>query len=261
MNIQESFLDTLKLIILNHATIGVFYNKHYPNSKYTLSDILQEIFFVLQTGISWRNLRSHINWKSVYFHFQRFVLHDIFKTLYIHLRAKYLSNNKSNIQIIDSTFIANKFGKNNIARNIFFKNKNCNKVSLLTDVNGIPLSVLVNSGNVHDSSFLNDHINDFFIINQKRAKKHILLADKAYEGKNIRTNMNNFGYTLMIPKKKNSKTNYQFNKKLYKKRILIEHTFQKLKLFRRVSIRYDSLISTYFQFLFFAISFIIFKKL
>ena len=119
------------------------------------------------------------------------------------MRSKYFSNHKSTVQIIDSTFIANKFGKNNIARNIFFKNKNCNKVSLLTDVNGIPLSVLVNSGNVHDSSFLNDHVRDFFIINNKLPKKITLLADKAYESKNIRAERNNFNYSLMIPKKKN----------------------------------------------------------
>lgn len=85
--------------------------------------------------------------------------------------------------------------------------------------------------------FLNDHVHDFFIINNKRPKKITLLADKAYEGKNIRTNLNNFNYSLMITKKKNSKTNYYFNKKLYKKRNLVEHTFQKLKLFRRVSTR------------------------
>ena len=78
MSLQESFLDTLKLIFLNHLTIGIFYKKHYPNSKYTLSNILHEILFVLKTGISWRNLRSHIHWKSIYFHFQRFVESDIY---------------------------------------------------------------------------------------------------------------------------------------------------------------------------------------
>ena len=126
------------------------------------------------------------------------------------MRSKYFSNHKFNVQIIDSTFIANKFCNDNIARNIFFKNKNCNKVSLLTDVNGIPLSVLVNSGNVHDSSFLNDHISDFFITNNKRPQKITLLTDKTYEGKNIRADLNNFNYSLMIPKKKKSKTNYPF---------------------------------------------------
>ena len=67
----------------------------------------------------------------------------------------------------------NKYGKNKIARNKWFKNKNCNmqclhsarkkvfflcKISIITDVNGIPLSVLINKGTVHDLSFINGHI-------------------------------------------------------------------------------------------------------
>jgi hypothetical protein len=44
---------------------------------------------------------------------------------------------------MDSTFISNKYGSNKIARNKFFKNKNCNKISLVTDINGVPLSVFI----------------------------------------------------------------------------------------------------------------------
>lgn len=259
IKITSSFKDSIKSVILNCKHIKNFYIKKHTNSKYSLDDILDEIFYVLKTGISWRNVRSHINWHSIYFHFKRFVDNNIFKTFYLKLRAKYFSNNKTDIQIIDSTFIANKYGKNKIARNIFFKNKNCNKISLLTDVNGVPLSVLFNSGNVHDNSFIEKHINDIFLFNKN--KNTLLLADKAYEGKNIRNNLTNYNYSLMIPKKKNSISNYPFDKITYKKRILVEHTFQKLKVFRRIYVRYDSLFKTYLEFLYLAISFIIFKNL
>jgi hypothetical protein len=40
----------------------------------------------------------------------------------------------------------NKFSKNKISRNKFFKNK----LSLVTDVNGIPLSIFIDKGSVHD---------------------------------------------------------------------------------------------------------------
>lgn len=202
--------------------------KSHQNTKYKIDDILDKIFFVLKTGISWRNLRSTINWKSVYFHFQRFVKNDIFKTFYLQLRNKYFSNNKTNIQIIDSTFIMNKYGKNKIARNIFFKNKKCNNVSLLTDSKGIPLSVLVNSGNVHDNSFIVDHVNDIYFINKIHNKNVTLLADKAYEGKNIRNKLKQLKYSLMIPKK-NSKIIYTFNKTIYKKEFTLSIPFNKLK--------------------------------
>jgi len=258
MHINTSFILVIKNIILNSIEIKHFYLKSHPNTKYSLDCILNEIFYVLKTGISWRDLRSTIKWQSIYFHFQRFIKFNIFKTLYLQLRKTYFTNNKTNIQIIDSTFIANKYGKNNIARNAFFKNKNCNKVSILTDINGVPLSVLINSGNVHDNSFIYTHINDISFLNNN---KTLLLADKAYEGKNIRNNLKIHNYSLMVAKKKNAKSIYKFNKKIYKKRIIIENTFQKLKIFRRIQIRYDSLVNTYFGFVFLAISSIIFKNI
>jgi putative transposase len=252
---------SLKSFILKNQSIGHLYTKNHPNSKYKLNEILDDIFYVLKTGVSWRNLRSTIPWKSVYFHFQRFIKNDIFNLFYLQLRHKYFSNNKTDIQIIDSTFIANKCGKNKIARNSFFKNKNCNKISLVTDIKGIPLSVILNSGNVHDNSFINPHLADMFLINKKFNKKVTLLADKAYEGKDIRTNLNKHNYSLMVPKKKNSTIIYPFDHVLYKKRIFVEHSFQKLKAFRRIYVRYDSFFNTYFNFTFLAISYLIYRAL
>ncbi len=65
----------------------------------------------------------------------------------------------------------------------------------------------------------------------------------------------------MIPKKKNSNTNYYFNKQIYKKRIRIENSFSKLKAFRRISNRYDSLIKNYNNFLYLACSLFISRKM
>src|SRR3989344_1184043 len=112
------FKDYLKLIIINDKHIGKYYVNLYPNSKYSIDDILDDILYVLKTGIAWRDLKSIVNWQSVYFHFKR-----------------------------------------------YFKNKNCNKISILTDIKGIPLSIFFNSGNVHDISFVKKHINDVYYIN------------------------------------------------------------------------------------------------
>ena len=43
---------------------------------------------------------------------------------------------------IDSSFIPNKFGKNKIKRNKFFKNKKCNKISVVSDVKGVSILTL-----------------------------------------------------------------------------------------------------------------------
>ena len=95
---------------------------------------------------------------------------------------RYYKNNKNGIQIIDSSFIQNKYGKNKKARNKFFKNKNCNKISLLADGDGVPLPVFVNKGTVHDISFMGNHIKDCYFV-YKNNKRNLLLADKGYESR------------------------------------------------------------------------------
>jgi transposase len=261
IKIKCSFFDLLKNEILTNNKIKKYYFKNYSNTKYKLDDILNGILFVLKTGVSWRDSKSIVNWQSLYFHFQRFVEFQIFLKLFLKLRSKFMKNNSTNVQIIDSTFILNKFGKNFIARNKFFKSKNCNKVSLITDINGVPLSAIINTGNVHDNSFIQPHVKDLYILNKKYNKKPIiLLADKAYESKQIRANILP-SYELMVAKKINAKTNYTFDPILYKNRICIEHTFQKLKVYRRIMIRYDSLIKNYVSFLSLALSQIIYKKI
>jgi hypothetical protein len=134
IKLDFSFKIYIKNAILSDVNIGKYYSIIYPNSKYFLDDILDDIINVLKNGISWRNIRSLINWNVIYFHFKRFVKFDIFKNIYLSLQSKYLTKNNPLIQIIDSTFIMNKFGKNYIARNIFFKNKNCNKISIITGI-------------------------------------------------------------------------------------------------------------------------------
>jgi len=260
-----SFIKLLKSVIINNNFIGKFYKNKFPNTKYNIELILTNIIYVLKTGIAWRNLNINplIKWQTIYFHFNRFVKYGIFKNLFIKLRNRYIKNNNSNIKLIDSSFVLNKYGRNNVARNKFFKNKNCNKISALTDVNGIPLSVLVNKGTVHDIKFFDDHFNDVKFAFTKKSSNgsFYMLADKAYESKKIRDKLNSYGYHLMITPKKNLKTKYFFNKSIYKKRINVEHTFQRLKAFKRIQIRYDFNVYNYTNFLYLASSILIFNKL
>jgi len=257
MKLNLSIIDVIKQTIFKNPILLKYYSHKFPNSKHDLDFILSEIIYVLKTGISWRNLRSRINYNTLYWHFNRFVKNNIFRDSFVYLRNKYSDFNKTDIQIIDSTFVMNKFGKNNISRNKWFKNKNCNKISLVTDLNGIPLSILFDSGNVHDLHFVKNHVEDLLVISRKN-KSNILLADKGYISKELRLQLRSkYNYSLMYPAKKNMKQLPYFNSELYKKRIKIEHSNRRLKLFRRIDARYDSYISTYSNFVFLAASIII----
>jgi len=260
MSLKTAFIIMLKNYILANKSIGKFYSIKHPNSKYKLEDLLDDIMFVLKTGIAWRDLKSTIKWQSVYFHFKRFVQFNIFKMFFNKLRRMYIKSFKCNILLIDSSFISNKYGKNIISRNKFFKNKKCNKVSIITDVNGLPLSVIINKGSIHDSQFFDKHFNDLsFLFNTNKC--NFLLADKAYQSRYIRESLNCVKCSLIVPNKSNQKKKLLFDKQIYKKRIFVEHAFQKLKSYRRINLRYDSYISTYYAFVYLCSSYMLFCKI
>lgn len=253
------FLEIIKTIIFNDKNLKYFYTKKFIHSKYNIDNILNDILYVLKMGVSWRNVRSSIKWQSLYWHFKRLSDNNIFKKSFNYFRDKYMKNNNTNIQIIDSTFILNKFGRNKVERNKFFKNKKCNKISLITDAYGIPISVLLDSGNKHDLTFIDKHIKDLYFLNNDN--NIILLADKGYVSSKTKNYITHYNYNLMYPSKKNMKQCSQFDKNLYKKRINIEHSFQRIKSFRRIQCRYDFYYKTYLSFINLACSLIIYQKL
>jgi transposase len=231
--------------------------------KHSLNNIITEIIYVLKTGISWRNLRSSINYNSIYYHFKRFINNNIFIDAYNSILNLYLQKiKKINGIIIDSSFIQNKFGKGNIKRNKFFKNKKCFKLSIITDFNNIPFSILLANGNLHDSTIFNDHKNDILKYKKNISKDSNFLADKGYLSKNINDFCSNNNIFYMVPNKINSKKPPFTDEQniIYKKRINIEHLFARIKQFRRVALIYDSKTNTYNNFLHLALLIIILEK-
>ena len=76
-NLKQKF----KEIVLN-SNIKNTYNKKHTNSKYSLDLIIDELFYFLKSGVSWRFLRSPINYKTLFWHFSLFTQANIFLKLY-----------------------------------------------------------------------------------------------------------------------------------------------------------------------------------
>ena len=69
------------------------------------------------------------------------------------LHYKKTPNRKLKIQITDTTCVKNRYGFDFVKYNGYKKMK-CTKVSFITDINGIPISVLVSNGTKCDSRVL-----------------------------------------------------------------------------------------------------------
>jgi putative transposase len=250
----------MKNIILKSKSFKDTFNKKHPNTKYSLNLIIDELFYVLVSGVSWRMVRSPINYKTLYYYYSKFVHHNIFYKLFIRIRNKYIKRyiNKNDMCIayIDSTVINNKGGINKVGRNKFYKNKKSTKISLLTDKNGIPLSVFFIKGNYHDTTVFDKHIKDIPLIMSNNIK---VIADKAYASRKNYSLLESRNMKHIIPPRKNMKikNTYVYDKNEYIKRIKIEHIFSKLKIYKRINNRYDKLLRNYIGFVYLALAVII----
>ena len=252
--------NLIKIIMSIHLFAKSFSTKH-PNSKFTLSQILDDIIYVLQTGIPWRKVRSKISHQTLWFHFNRFVKNNVFLKLYNLFRRQYITSSimveEQATLLIDSSIIYNKFGINKLGRNKFYKNKKCTKLSLLTDVNGIPLSIFLFKGNYHDNHVFQKHIKEALVLLPKN--KLTILGDKGYSSYQNYQFLDSLKIAHIIPPRKKTKIydTYKYIKTEYVKRIKIENVFAHLKLMRRIESRYDKFLSSYKQFLYLGICFLI----
>ena len=69
MDIKHILKDT----ILKTACLKNTFIKKHPHTKYTLNQIINEILYVLRSGVSWNMYKSNINSKTLYYYFSKFV--------------------------------------------------------------------------------------------------------------------------------------------------------------------------------------------
>jgi len=77
----------------------------------------------------------------------------------------------------------------------------------------------------------------------------MMLADKGYDGDDVRSSLLMHGILPVIPPKANRKEPIGCDFKAYKDRNRIERMFNRLKQFRRIATRYDKTALSYIGFL------------
>jgi len=100
------------------------------------------------------------------------------------------------------------------------------------------IAILLTGGEAHDYPIAKR------LIRRVKSPKH-LLGDMAYDGDELREELDQRGTKPVIPNRPNRKHPLSFNKRLYKLRWRIEGAFNKLKDFRRIATRYDRLSRNY----------------
>jgi transposase len=138
-------------------------------------------------------------------------------------------------------------------KNYHYYNKKGIKLSIITDSQGIPFFIKIFSGNDNDAKLFKEH---FLEINKTQLDKNfnnsIFVADPGYDSSIVRNLLMPHFKQLIIDynnrntkdKKKIKKLNNE-DKKIYRKRSIIERMFSKIKQYRRFLFVYEKK-STYF---------------
>ena len=114
------------------------------------------------------------------------------------------------------------------------------KIHAATEALGLPVRLIGSPGQRHDIALAHELIDGF--------QAQAILADKGYDADHLCDRIEQAGTDVVIPPKRNRKTQRSYDSELYKERNHVERFFAKLKQFRRVATRYDKLLVNFMGF-------------
>lgn len=106
------------------------------------------------------------------------------------------------------------------------------KIHALVDACGLPIVLKITEGQAHDGRSAQDMIDTI-------GRGDVLLADRAYDSNALRQTLAARGARANVKPMPNRVTVLRFNRRLYRKRNLVERFFNKIKHYRAVATRYD----------------------
>ena len=113
------------------------------------------------------------------------------------------------------------------------------KIHALVDACGLPILLKLTEGQAHDGRSAEDMLDSV-------EPGDVLLADAAYDSNALHERLAAHGARANVKPMPNRLKPPRFDKRLYRKRNLVERFFNKLKHFRAVATRYDKRDDNYF---------------
>lgn len=235
-----------------------------PNKKkpmYSNGYYFDKMILVLKDVTSWKSLgkffgNKKYHYKTIQDKYLQWCGLNIFEDAYIKGISTVLNkyNSHSTIDLfIDTASINNKYGVELVAYGQN-KKKKISKISLICNINKIPLSVTAHKGSVHDVKTIDASVNK--LIENLKYRRINLVGDKGYIAKQeTKDDLLSKGIKLITPYRKNQKKkNCKRSQQKLNQRYVVEHSNQKMKDFNRVYVRRDRLIKTYLGFVYIALA-------
>lgn len=234
----ESYYASIQQYLPEERPTGPQGGRPYT-SNYT---VVKVIYFVLVTGCKWCDVPLELGccgetarmrtklWQTMGIWHR---LHELFLT---YLKSADVLEEET--VVIDSTHVRAYGGGDETGPSPVDRRKIGSKLTLLTDKNGVPLTMNVAGANVSDHRLLLKTISDFPRIGGKRGRPlehpQDAYADAGYDSEDARTVLRWLGIEPHIRKK-----GTEHGSGLGKVRWVVERTISWVKGMRRLRIRYD----------------------
>jgi transposase len=217
-------------------------------------EVLEEVLYLLKTGIQWSCLRPKVcSRHAVYKRFRKWIKDDIFNKTWIKLLQSYsqkrLEADKHWFKelFIDTTMVKNVYGSDCVGKNPTDRGRKATKVSMICDKAGVPIALVSYPANVSDICTIVETVKNIPCrLKKDKRYSNFLVGDKGYVSKVVKSDLKKDKINLVTPIKKRSKNKLSKDEKsLMYQRHKIENLFCRLDKFKRLFLRQERQISCF----------------
>jgi transposase len=247
----------------------------FKSRRASNEEIMYYVTNVMKGVASWKSLKygipiGGIHYQTVYKRFQKWVQSGILKEVWNMIRDDYLMSIHDPMftqnLYIDTTFVKNIHGMEDVGRNPTDRGRLGSKVSVIVDANRVPLSEpVLFAANVHDSKTVDTTLATLKTSITDRRRVIRLAGDKAYQLTEDRKQRNyNDRRIRMVVEKKSTVQYSSLRRKdvaMFKKRSKIENHFAHIKNIHRLRNRYDARSIMFLSFWYIRVMELIFRQI
>jgi transposase len=205
--------------------------------------MVEAIFYVLRTAVAWRDLPPCFGpWESVYTRWRRWCALGLWPEILRLVSRRAVGR----VRFIDGSHVkVHQFGANPAGGQFHqamgrTKGGLNTKLCALVEGQGRLLAVVIAPGQSDEAKAAAPLLENLHRI--------LLVGDKGFDRDELRRQMLSQGCVACVPPRSNRIRPAWWSRELYRQRHKIENFFQRIKISKRISTRYEKLASTFLNF-------------
>ena len=232
----------MEITLEQYSRIECYFPTQRGNVKNENLQVLNAILYVAENGCKWRGLPNRFGkWHTIYIRMNRWakngVLDRVFEALQreniIRIRVEAVSVDSTIVKVHpDGTGALKKNGPQPIGKS---RGGWTTKIHMVAASPRVAVNFSLSPGNVNDAALGRE------LLKATDLQADFVIMDRAYEGKETRQLVMDFGMTPVVHPKANRISPWQYDRVMYKKRNEVERLFRRLKGYRRIFSRFDKL--------------------